>query len=51
MSSHLSSKFSRYDIDTLIESIDDWESMRNQEYHMLNAIKGAPLPPEDHEAF
>jgi len=47
----LSSKFEMKDIEMLIDSIDDWESMRNQEFHMLNAIKSTPMPPEDHEAF
>lgn len=49
--SELSSKFSQQDIETLIESMDDWELMGNQEYHILQMIKSAPLPPEDHEAY
>ena len=48
---NLSSRFEMKDLEMLIDSIDDWESMRNQEFHMLNAIKGTPMPPEDHEAF
>ena len=49
--SELTSKFTRDDIETLIESIGDWEMLGNQEWHLLNMIKNAPLPPEDHEAF
>jgi len=47
----LTSKFSRDDIDTLIEAMGDWEALGNQEYTLLQMIKGAPMPPEDHEAF
>ena len=47
----LESKFSRADIDTLIGSVDEWETSGNQEYHLLNMVKSAPMPPEDHEAF
>lgn len=47
----LTSKFSRDDVETLIEAMGDWEALGNQEYTLLQMIKGAPLPPEDHEAF
>lgn len=47
----LSSKFSRDDIETLIEAMGDWEVLGNQEFTLLQMIKGAPMPPEDHEAF
>lgn len=49
--SELKSSFTRDDIETLIESMDFWESMGNQEFHLMNMIKNAPMPPEDHEAF
>jgi hypothetical protein len=49
--SELKSSFTRDDLETLIESMDFWESMGNQEFHLMNMIKSAPLPPEDHEAF
>tara|TARA_Y100000034_G_C6845233_1_gene382845 strand:- start:332 stop:850 length:519 start_codon:yes stop_codon:yes gene_type:complete len=49
--SELSSKFTRDDLETLIDSIGDWEQLGNQEWHLLNMIKNAPMPPEDHEAF
>lgn len=49
--SDLSSKFSREDIETLIEAMGDWEMLGNQEFHVLQMIKSAPMPPEDHEAF
>lgn len=51
MSSELSSKFSRDDIETLIEAIDDWEMINNQEFHILQMVKNAPLPPQDHESY
>lgn len=47
----LESTFSRNEIETLIESISYWEETGNQEYHMMQMIKSAPMPPEDHEAF
>lgn len=46
----LSSKFSRDDIETLLEAIGDWEMLGNQEFHVLQMIKNAPMPPDDHEA-
>ena len=49
--SELKSSFSKDDIQTLIESMDNWESMGNQEFHLMNMIKNAPMPPEDHEAY
>lgn len=47
----LSSQFTREDIETLIESVGDWEMLGNHEFHVMQMIKGAPLPPEDHEAY
>jgi len=47
----LESTFSREDIETLIDSLTDWELSRNQEYHLMEMIKSAPMPPEDHEAY
>lgn len=49
--SELTSKFTRDDLETLIESIGDWEMLGNQEWHLLNMIKNAPMPPEEHEAY
>lgn len=49
--SSLIASFSREDVEVLIESVGDWESVGNQEYHVLNMIKNAPLPPNEHEAF
>lgn len=45
------SKFTREDLETLIEATGDWEMLGNREYQMLEMIKGAPMPPEDHEAY
>jgi len=47
----LESTFTKNDIETLIDSMSDWEMMGNQEYHLMEMIKNAPMPPEDHEAF
>lgn len=47
----LISKFSVYDIETLIEAMGDWEMVGNHDFHVLNMIKNAPMPPEDHEAY
>ena len=47
----LVSKFSMYDIETLIEAMGDWEMVGNHDFHVLNMIKNAPMPPEDHEAY
>jgi len=49
--SELSSKFNRQDVETLIESVDDWETVGNQEFHFMQMVRNAPMPPEDHEAF
>lgn len=46
----LTSKFTRADIETLIEALGDWEMIGNQEFHFLQMIEDAPLPPEDNEA-
>jgi len=47
----LEKKFNNKDIETLIEAMEDWEVVGNQEYHILSMIKSAPMPPDDHEAF
>lgn len=47
----LTSKFTREDLETLIEATGDWEMLGNREYQMLEMIRGAPMPPEDHEAY
>lgn len=47
----LEKKFNNQDIETLIEAMEDWEAVGNQEYHILSMIKSAPMPPSDHEAF
>jgi len=47
----LTSKFTREDIETLIEALGDWEMIGNQEFHFLQMIEEAPLPPEDNEAY
>lgn len=47
----LTSKFNIYDIETLIEAMGDWEMMGNHDFHVLQMIKNAPMPPEDSEAF
>jgi hypothetical protein len=47
----LSSKFTRRDLETLIEAVGDWELVGSQEFIFLQQVKEMPLPPEDHEAF
>lgn len=47
----LSSKFSREDIETLLDAMNDWEALGSHEWHMMTAVKNAPMPPEDHEAY
>lgn len=49
--SELNSKFSREDIETLIESVSDWETIGNHDYHVLQTVKSMPMPPEEHEAY
>lgn len=47
----LSSKFTRDDVETLIEAMGDWEMLGNHEFNLMNMVLQAPMPPEDHEAF
>lgn len=47
----LSSKFTREDIETLIEALGDWELIGSQDYNFMQAVEDSPLPPEDHEAY
>jgi hypothetical protein len=47
----LSSKFSREDIEVLLEATSDWEALGSQEWHLMNMVKSAPMPPDDHEAY
>lgn len=47
----LNSKFSREDLEVLIEAIGDWEALGNQEWTIAQMVKAAPLPPEEHETF
>lgn len=47
----LTSKFSRDDLETLLEAMGDWESLGNQEWHLAQMVRNSPMPPEDHEAY
>lgn len=49
--SALESVFTKDDITTLIQSVDDWEMVGNEEYNILMSLKKAPMPPEDHPAY
>lgn len=49
--SDLSSKFTREDLETLLEAMGEWEMVGNHEFHILQLIKSAPMPPDDHEAY
>ena len=48
--STLDSRFSREDIETLIEAMGDWELLGNNEYYLSQKVKSIPLPEENHEA-
>lgn len=43
----LSSKFSREDIEVLLEATNDWEALGSQEFHLMNMVNGAPVPDEE----
>jgi len=45
----LSSKFSRPDVETLIEALGDWELVGTQDYSLLQMIEQSPMPPEENE--
>lgn len=47
----LKSSFSRDDIETLIDAMTDWESIGNHEYHVMQMVKGHPLPEQDDDSF
>jgi hypothetical protein len=49
--SGLSKEFYRDDIETLIESVGDWEASNNHDYYLLQLVKSMPMPPEDHESY
>lgn len=49
--SGLSKEFFRDDIETLIESVGDWEASNNHDYYLLQLVKSMPMPPEDHESY
>lgn len=47
----LDSALTPEDLQTLIEAMNDWETIGNSEYMVMNHVKSMPMPPEDHEAF
>lgn len=47
----LDSRFTREDLETLIESMSEWEVLGNYDFNVLQMIKAAPMPPQDHEAY
>lgn len=49
--SELSSKFTREEIQTLIDAVDDWENLGMGEWHIAEAVKNSPMPDEGHEAY
>jgi len=46
----LDSKLTNDDLNTLVEAMSDWESIGNHEYHLMNAVRSAIMPPEDSES-
>lgn len=49
--SQLNSKFTRDDIDNLIDSVSAWEMEHQHQYHSLQIVKQIPMPPEDHPSY
>lgn len=47
----LDSKLETEDLDTLLEAMEGWESNNNHEFHVMNAVKSIPVPPEDEESY
>lgn len=47
----INSKFTREDVETLLQSIDDWEAIGNQEFHLMNMVRNVPMPAEDSETY
>lgn len=47
----LDSSLTSQDLDTLIDAMHDWEAIGNHEYHVMNMVRNAPMPPQDHEAY
>lgn len=47
----LDSKLEPEDLDTLLEAMEGWESNNNHEFHVMNAVKSIPVPPEGDEAY
>jgi hypothetical protein len=47
----LTSSFSQDDIATLIDAMSDWESVGNEEYHIMQVVKAHPLPDNEHESY
>lgn len=49
--SQLDSSLTFNDIEILLESMNDWEAISTQEMGLMNMIKSAVMPPEDHESY
>jgi hypothetical protein len=43
----LESKFSREDVETLVEAMGDWETLGNHEFYLMQMVRQAPMPPEE----
>lgn len=47
----LDSVLNHDDLETLLESMGDWETIGNHEFHVMNWVKNAQMPPQDSEAY
>lgn len=47
----LDSRLTKEDLDVLIEAMGDWETIGNQEFHAMNMVKSAVLPPEEDPSY
>jgi len=47
----LDSTFVQADIETLIEAMDEWESLANREFAIAQMVKSIPLPPTEDPSY
>lgn len=46
----LTSALDKNDLETLVEAMNDWETIGNHEFHVMNLVKNVPIPPDDHDS-
>jgi hypothetical protein len=47
----LDSRLTPEDVETLLDSISDWEMVGNQEYYIMNMVRSIPMPAEENDTF